>query len=267
MNHLISIVLIALLGGIVLLVLYVIRRGINGVIDRVHYSSKQYLDTQGRFRLADRYSESPETLKTSPQAVPTVRKSAPAQQVVPAALDADEWALEEESAADGEWELEEEPASNAEWELEEEAPSAPAPQPTARPTPQTAPAPAPQRAVETAKAETSRQTAPAPEVPLPVFDVPQTIPPFQETRCCICNGELGGKYAVLFRADSGAEARIDYGCALKLNCMLQGSDRHEIARAGSYMMSRYQAVDPRVLAFLKRYVQTAADRLRQGAGQ
>ena len=86
-----------------------------------------------------------------------------------------------------------------------------------------------------------------------------------EKRCCICNGELGERYAVLFRAESGAEARIDYGCALKLNCMLQGSDRREIARAGSYMLSRYEAVDPQVLALLKRYVQTAADRLRQSS--
>ena len=72
---------------------------------------------------------------------------------------------------------------------------------------------------------------------------------------------------MLYRAESGAEARIDYGCALKLNCMLQSRDRQEIAKAGNYMMSRYQAVDPRLLPLLKRYVQTAADRLRQGAAQ
>ena len=247
----IAVLLLAVFVIVCLAVDYVLRLGLNKSFDKLHNSRKRRKAAarpQGRFRLAERYSETPETAL---QAAPTARRAAPAQRPATSALSADEW------------ELEEEPASDETWELEEAVPSAPAPQPEAPPTPQ----PAPSRAVDAAKAETPRRSAPAPEDPLPVFELSGTIPPFQEKRCCICNGELGERYAVLFRAESGAEARIDYGCAVKLNCMLQGSDRREIARAGSYMLSRYQAVDPQVLAFLKRYVQTAADRLRQGDRQ
>lgn len=100
--------------------------------------------------------------------------------------------------------------------------------------------------------------------PLPTGTEP--IPPFQEGRCCICNDPLGEKYAVLFRTGTGAEARIDRKCYGKLYTLSQGRDTQEIVKAGRYIMSRYEAVDPRVEEHLKKYVRLAAGRLSEQDG-
>ncbi len=217
-----------------------------------------------------------------------------------AALSMEEWELEEETPpvpapqprprpapkpqlSDSEWELEEEtppapapqpqprPApkpqlSDSEWALEEETPPAPAPQPQPRPVPRPEPVPSPspaRRTVEAKSAAKPRASAPVPESTLPTFDIPDTIPPFQEDRCCICNGELGGKFAVLFKAESGAEARIDRDCVTKFNKIVKGTDPYEIVDAGQYLLSRYDAVDPKVAPYLKKYAKVAYDRLKQ----
>lgn len=122
---------------------------------------------------------------------------------------------------------------------------------------------------ETAQAapDARENTPPMPIPPIPdkpqTFDLPETIPAFQEKRCCICDRELGIRHAVLFRLDSGAEARIDYDCAHRLNTVVKDPERREIAAAGHYIMSRLDDVDPLVAAYLKKYVKAAAERLRE----
>ncbi len=228
-----------------------LRRGLDKAFDKLHNSRKRKKAASrpgGRFRLADRYSGVP----GSPAAArASVKAETPQAEKKPVgeALSADEWELDE-------------PAAEEEWEPVEEAPAGP-PRPEPRPAPQTVrQTPAEDPALP--KPVSSQQAVSKEEPALPVFDVPDTIPPFQEDRCCICNGELsGGRFAVLFKADSGAEARIDRECALKLTTLVNGSDPQEIAKAGRYMMSRYKAVDPKVSAYLDRYVRCAADRLKQ----
>lgn len=290
MDHLLAIVFIVVVGGIGLLIEYLIHRGISGTINRLHFRSKQYLDTQGRFRLADRYSSVPLTPPAESgdqtadlaQTAPTVTK---AENAMPGGEDAlpENNREPEQSLTDSEWELEEEtppapapqpqprPApkpqlSDGEWELEEETPPAPASQPQPRPAPRPEPVPAPspaRRTVEAKNAAKPRASAPVPESTLPTFDIPDTIPPFQEDRCCICNGELGGKFAVLFKAESGAEARIDRDCAMKFNTLIQSGDPLEIVGAARAMMARCEAVDPKVKPYIRKYVKAAADRLKQ----
>ncbi len=228
-----------------------LRRGLNKAFDRIHNNRKRRKAASrpgGRFRLADRYSGAS---GTPTAAGASVKAESPQAEKKPVgeALSADEWELDE-------------PAAEEEWELKEEVPASP-PQPEPRPAPQAAQqAPAEDPALP--KSVPSQQAALKGEPAPPVFDVPDTIPPFQEDRCCICNGELsGGRFAVLFTADSGAEARIDRECALKLNTLVNGSDPQEIVKAGRYMMSRYKAVDPKVSSVLDRYVRYAVDRLKQ----
>ncbi len=113
-------------------------------------------------------------------------------------------------------------------------------------------------------------TAPAPPpLPdeLPTFVFPETIPAFQEKRCCICDHELGWRHAVLFCVDTGAEARIDYDCARRLNTIVKGADYREIAVAARSMMARLDDVDPMVAAYLRRYIKLAAQRLRERADE
>ncbi len=119
---------------------------------------------------------------------------------------------------------------------------------------------------KSAAAQESPVTVPVPPVPdeLPTFVFPETIPAFQEKRCCICNHELGWRHAVLYRADTGAEARIDYDCACRLNTIVKGTERREIAVAARSIMSRLDDVDPMVAAYLTRYIKLAAQRLREG---
>ena len=123
-----------------------------------------------------------------------------------------------------------------------------------------------QSAEKSAAAQESPVTVPVPPVPdeLPTFVFPETVTAFQESRCCICNHELGWRHAVLYRADTGAEARIDYDCACKLNTVVNGTDRREIAVAARSIMSRLDDVDPMVAAYLRSYIKLAAQRLREG---
>jgi hypothetical protein len=261
MDHLLTIVFIVVVGGIGLLIEYLIHSGISGTINRLHYRSKQYLDTQGRFRLADRYSgvpltppaESGDQTANLAQTAPTVTKAENAMPGGGDALPENDWEPEQ-SLTDGEW------------ELEEETPPVPAPQPQPRPAPRPEPVSEPspaRRTVETKSASKPRASAPVPESTLPTFDIPDTIPPFREDRCCICNGELGGKFAVLFKAESGAEARIDRDCAMKFNTLIQSGNPQEIVGAAQAMMARCEAVDPKVKPYIKKYVKAAADRLKQ----
>jgi len=120
-----------------------------------------------------------------------------------------------------------------------------------------------------AAAPESPVTVPGPPVPdeLPTFVFSETIPAFQEKRCCICNHELGWRHGVLYRADTGAEARIDYDCACKLNTIVKGTERREIAVAARSIMSRLDDVDPMVAAYLRSYIKLAAQRLREGSDE
>ena len=61
-----------------------------------------------------------------------------------------------------------------------------------------------------------------------------------------------------------AEARIDYDCACRLNTIVKGTERREIAVAARSIMSRLDDVDPMVAAYLTRYIKLAAQRLREG---
>ena len=127
--------------------------------------------------------------------------------------------------------------------------------------------PAATAAITQAAPDARENTPPMPIPPVPdkpqTFDLPETIPAFQERRCCICDRELGSRHAVLFRLDSGAEARIDYDCAHRLNTVVKDPERREIAAAGHYIMSRLDDVDPLVAAYLKKYIKAAAERLRE----
>lgn len=124
-----------------------------------------------------------------------------------------------------------------------------------------------QPAEKSAAAPERPVTVLVPPVPdeLPTFVFPETIPAFQEKRCCICNHELGWRHAALYRADTGAEARIDYDCARSLNSIVKSTDSREIAVAARSIMSRLDDVDPMVAAYLRRYIKLAAQRLRESA--
>ena len=89
-----------------------------------------------------------------------------------------------------------------------------------------------------------------------------TIPPFQEKRCCICNNNLNGKYGILFKADSGAEARIDVECAGKLNAIISGEDKKAIQDAAEYLSKRRGAVDPIINKELMEYIRMANNYLQ-----
>lgn len=92
----------------------------------------------------------------------------------------------------------------------------------------------------------------------------ERLPPFRETRCCVCGGELGEPFAVLFRAETGAEARIDLSCCASLCAALESGSRREVSEACAYLLSRRDAVDPRVAERLTAYAGIGAERLRRG---
>ena len=141
----------------------------------------------------------------------------------------------DDSLSEDEWELEDESLQPDEWELEENSSIV------------TRSAPHP------AEKKSHRQT---------VNDIPETIPPFQERRCCICNKELKGEFAILFKIDTGAEARMDRDCAMRLNTMIESNDPEEINSAVQFMKSRYGAVDPMVLPYLKKHTNKASEKLK-----
>ena len=280
-----EILAVLLVAGAVVAIL-LLRNGLDRVGDYIHNTYKRkkaWKYPQGRFRLADRYNGNLQT-QIAEQAQEHRRAAASAAQAASNALNPDEWELVEDEPIRPEVrQTEAEPAKPRPVQPQHERRSAKADAAAAERVPQTVEKPAaPERKpagrhlISTdAPKETEREkpavpqknTAPIPSVPvpdeLPTFDLPETIPPFQENRCCICNSELNGKNAVLFRADSGAEARIDYDCARRLNTILKGTERQEIAFAGKYMMLRLDDVDPKVAAYLKKYIKAAAERLKE----
>lgn len=97
---------------------------------------------------------------------------------------------------------------------------------------------------------------------LPDLEAPELIPAFQEDRCCICNSALGETFGVLFRSETGAEARLCRQCHAKLYALLKSEDRSEVVTSGKYIVSRYDAVDPKVESYLRKYAARGAERLR-----
>ena len=252
--NVLTILFIAVFVIICLAIEYVIRRGLNKSFDKIHNIRKHRkaaTNPRGRFRLADRYDNLDYTVSRG-----TVKGSNQAAN----SIVADDWEMEDDSATNDEWEIEEEPQ--------------PASEPEPRPVAQSVSRP-PQylSSLEILQATSSVATSTnsrAPQQPTqildshpPLFDIPETIPPFQENRCCICNGDLCGKFAVLFKVDSGAEARIDRECVSKFNTIVKGTDPHEIVDAAQYLLSRYNVVDPKVAPYLKKYAKVAYDRLKQ----
>ncbi len=281
-NELLAVLLCVGAFALILVVRYLINVGVDKASDKIHRISKKKTAAslpQGRFRLADRYdgtlnaaiAKNKAERSKSPQMRAPMIRTGKNESHDEAALSMEEWELEEETPPVPAPQPRPRPApkpqlSDSEWALEEETPPAPAPQPQPRPVPRPEPVPSPspaRRTVEAKSAAKPRASAPVPESTLPTFDIPDTIPPFQEDRCCICNGELGGKFAVLFKAESGAEARIDRDCVTKFNKIVKGTDPYEIVDAGQYLLSRYDAVDPKVAPYLKKYAKVAYDRLKQ----
>ncbi len=86
------------------------------------------------------------------------------------------------------------------------------------------------------------------------------IPPFQEERCCMCNDPLNRCYSVLFRAESGAEARIDLKCSLNLHTLLESSDPEEVKEAAREVFPCLQTVDKSVSGQLMKYLRIGSDR-------
>ena len=281
-NELLAVLLCVGAFALILVVRYLINVGVDKASDKIHRISKKKTAAslpQGRFRLADRYdgtlnaaiAKNKAERSKSPQMRAPMIRTGKNESHDEAALSIEEWELEEETLPVPAPQPRPRPApkpqlSDSEWALEEETPPAPAPQPQPRPVPRPEPVPSPspaRRTVEAKSAAKPRASAPVPESTLPTFDIPDTIPPFQEDRCCICNGELGGKFAVLFKAESGAEARIDRDCATKFNTLIQSGDPQEIVGAAQAMMARCKAVDPKVKPYIKKYIKAAADRLKQ----
>lgn len=280
------ILLIAGAVAVILLLRYGLNYGADRVGDYIHNTYKRkkaWKYPQGRFRLADRYNGTLQ-VQTAAQAEEHRRAEASMTRAASGALNPDEWELVEDEPVRPEVRpTETEPVKEHPVRAQDEQRSAKTDTASAEQVPQAeeksavpeqkpagrhlVSAAAPAGAEPEKPAVPQKSSAPIPPVSvpdeLPTFDLPETIPPFQENRCCICNSELGGKHAVLFRADSGAEARIDYDCARKLNTMLKGTQRQEIAVAGKYMMSRLDAVDPKVAAYLKKYIKAAAARLKE----
>ena len=277
-----TILFIAVFVVICLAIDYVIRKGFNKSFDKIHNTRKHRkaaAQPGGRFRLADRYRDGGNVVakgekKKEKQAAPNVidnqYKSTPStveRELETDSVSANEWELESDSVSDDEWELEEETkpvtksASQPDPQSVPKSASRPSPQSGSHLAPTKDPSPA-----ASPKPEKPQEPAKASRIDIPVFDIPETVPPFQENRCCICNGELYGKYAVLFQTDSGAEARIDRDCAMKFNTIIKGDDPQEIVDAGRYLLSRYNAVDPTVAPYLKKYAKVASDRLKQWRG-
>lgn len=281
-----NLLMILLFAGIVilfLLVRYIISLGANTVSDKIHNTIKRKAAVklpQGRFRLADRYNGALNALtgKTGGE------NSEPPQMRPVSDRDSKNVPRKEDALAEEEWEIEEDSVPSSEWELDTEAEQHPSPSPKSVPRsvkpsdPYSAPQPV------LGSASQSKPTAvqsPEPPAERPkeskvpqhisseqrispaVADVQERIPPFQENRCCICNKELGGKYAVLFRAETGAEARIDRDCAVQFNTIVKSTDPEKIVDAGRYLVSRYDAVDPKVAPYLKKYAKVAYERLKQ----
>ena len=90
-----------------------------------------------------------------------------------------------------------------------------------------------------------------------------TLPAFSETRCCVCSRRLEEKYRVFFRTKDGREARLDSACYRQLYTLRKSEDAGEIREAQRYIRSRYDAVDPRVAAQLRKCVEAADEFLSE----
>ena len=88
-------------------------------------------------------------------------------------------------------------------------------------------------------------------------------PAFQENNCCICNGSLEDGYSILFKANNGAEARIDKKCRSALRALSKCEDVEEVLNAGKYLSSYYLSVAPIVLPHLDGFLQKGSDYLRE----
>ncbi len=281
-NELLAVLLCVGAFALILVVRFILNAGANKVTDKLHDISKRKIAAnlpQGRFRLADRYDG---TLNAS-IAQKRRERSKSQQMRAPVVRTNKNDSRKETTLSREEWEIEEESINADEWELDAEAKTDPSPsripassiqQPEAYYAPRHASQPVQQQKSDptlsrmkhhsgATEERTELHTSPEPETTLPVFDISEIIPPFQENRCCICNRELCGKYAVLFKADSGAEARIDRDCAAKFNTIVKGTNPQEIVDAGQYLVLQYDAVDPRVAPYLKKYAKVAYDRVER----
>ena len=119
--------------------------------------------------------------------------------------------------------------------------------------------------LKTRRAETSRRAS-VPTSNVQVSREPELIPPYQQNRCCICNARLDEGHAVLFKADTGAEARICKGCHLAIYTLYKSNRREDIIKAGQFIQARKDSVDPLVAARLVHYLNSGADFLRQPEG-
>ena len=105
----------------------------------------------------------------------------------------------------------------------------------------------------------SESSAPVLEEP----NLPKSIPAFQENNCCICNGSLEDGYSILFKANNGAEARIDRKCRSALRALSKCDNPEEVLNAGRYLSSYYLSVAPIVLPHLDSFLQKGSDYLRE----
>ena len=236
----------ALIAGVYIFLPYLMNLGWNKVSDdyRNAKKAKKYSEHPAeRFRLADRYD--PEIQAKQRQAQIEKRDAAVAaikgrlndsKKVLGTIKDKSVQAIDRVSTS----------VENARSERTAARNEAPAGQAVSRS------APSQPRAV--------RHLAEQPVI-LPDLDEPALIPAFQEDRCCICNGQLGETYGVLFRSDTGAEARLCRSCHAKLYALLKSEDRDEIIAAGRYIVSRYDAVDPKVENYLRKYIARATERM------
>ena len=281
-NDLLAVLLCVGAFALILVVRFILNAGANKVTDKLHDISKRKIAAnlpQGRFRLEDRYDG---TLNASIAKKREGRSKS--QQIRAPVVRTDKSESRNETILSGEeWKMDEESINADEWELDAEAKTDPSPsrirantvqQPEAyyaprhasQPVQQQKSDPTPSRMTHQSRVteeRTEQHISSEPEASLLASDILETIPPFQENRCCICNGELYGTYAVLFKADSGAEARIDRDCAVQFNTIVKSTDPEKIVDARRYLVSRYDAVDPKVAPYLKKYAKVAYDRLKQ----
>lgn len=99
--------------------------------------------------------------------------------------------------------------------------------------------------------------------PVETPELPKLTPAFQENNCCICNGSLEDGYSILFKANNGAEARIDKKCRSALRALSKCEDTEEVLNAGRYLSSYYLSVAPIVLPHLDSFLQKGSDYLRE----
>ena len=91
----------------------------------------------------------------------------------------------------------------------------------------------------------------------------QTLLPFREDRCCVCDRSLADGHAVLYTNEYGAEARIDSVCYEAIHTLSSSEDGHEVEKALNYIRSRLKNVDPIVAGQLSKYIQSGEEFLYQ----